>query len=863
MSLTEYTVTAPNAGLIFYGPDPTVTLNITAGASSYTVIDIYGTTVSSGSISSTATSFSPTPPTGGFVNGWYLVQITGASHYAISAFVVINNDSRFPTAPAWGAPITGADYAYFGDDFVAYGISQIGAYRDGCIQQANQPTSQTTTGGFPANAITSIQDRLAFNLSWQTADTVRQPIYIVDFPNGGVDAVQIGNLRFTRRGGHTDAASLTVGPGSSFGYKLTVTDTSTSTVSETHDNCLDEAAIMAAVNAQTDGWLYAWGTHLGTPTQTTTTLGNAYTLGVISVVQGVFAYNACGVTWFSGPSNEPSAGDPAGAAAFISTVHAANASAKALVPELLGAGKGGMADWVAAMQTIGVEPDGVSFHAYNLVDTADLDMMDQMVPPVISAITAAWPNCRIFETEYGDDGDAGWTGAYATITTLTSAVASGTTNVSTLAVSALTSDLPQGSTVKLSNGSDSQGLVTTADAASGSTTISVQPFTASYNYGVGSTLQPSSIYSPYQATRAMPVLAYLESVGIPKEQVYWFYCASHGFGFRSWWKQGDGSLDPIWLAARGFSERVYGRSFKYRQRFSGPLDRMLLALQWTDATDQVWWYWTPGLDTATLKLSVSGSSSLTLHDWAGNEATATVTNGEVTTTVTNLGLYVTAPIGASIAVEDLNGGLIDLGTNMLDSAHNPCVITTSSTVGADQSGNPNHPGVDWLVTGQDPMTADRTGNGQQPWVDSTASFPSTLTFTFDGPTTIDRLLLLGAPPFQRSSTTQFEIQYQAPGSSSWVTAYSYSNPTATTSSMVGGWSVSSIPVSSAYTPYNLAYHFDCQLSPVIVQALRVIIQASSWGNSPGEIWRNATAKAFLRFVGAYCLSAAKKPAILV
>ena len=569
-------ITAAKWGLVFYGPSPTVTIEMPAGATAYTITDIFGN-VWTGTISVSATSFTPTS-SGGWKNGSYMVMLTGPSSYgAVGAFHVINSDSRFATAPAWGTATypAGSDTYSLGDDFVGYGVSQLGCYRFPCKDVATDGSTQITAG----KAV------LSFMQSWKSTDTVRVPAFVaaVSSNDYAIDACTIGNIRFCRRGGHTDAASLTISAGTNPGTKkLVITDTATSTVVETHDNCLDEPAMQDACNL-TGSWVYAWEGQAGTsPTNGTAALANTNTLATIAFVSALYGYNSLGVTWFDGPANEPGIGpgDPAGAAAFTSVVHAGNASAKALVPAFAAPVQNGpMATWVAAMQSIGVTPDGVDFHPYNIMDSGDLAAMDQAMPTVLDPINAAWPGVTIMCTEFGM-----FAGEYGT-------------------------------------------------------------------------------YSPYSIARILVLaLLYCESVGIPKELFYWFYCKSNGFSYTSWWENGDLTLTPIWMAGRGIAERLMGTTFSQRLTLPSPLDKMFLAEQWTGNSQLTTCIVNVGMPTATVLLNVTGASSLTVYDWAGNSSTVAVSGGQATVTTTGLGTWIVVPNTATIAIADINSGLLDSRT---------------------------------------------------------------------------------------------------------------------------------------------------------------------------------------------------------
>ena len=761
--MSQQTITTPSYCGIFYQGGSAPTFNIPAGANAYSVTDINGATVTSGSISGSATSFIPTAPTGGWINGYYILQISGpSSYYGVFPFNIINNDARFVAAPVWATAANAADPINDSHDLISTAIAALGTYR-----WEIDDTNPTNT----ANRITAIKEDLAYVANYVNSDTSRPFVGICDFPNGGVDWATIGNINFYRRTSGTDAFSLQITTGTTANtYKLIVTDTTTSTMVETWDNLYNEGEIQAKINTSSS-YLYAGNASGRTtaPTQTTVALGNAYTLATMQAVQGLYGYNATGITYFEGPSNEPSGtGDDLAArsAAFTVAVHAGNASAKALVPALLGV-VSRFQGFVTGCQVIGFTPDAVSFHAYNMLDSADLPASDQTFLYLTKPMAAAGWNIPIFETEFGMfAGERG-------------------------------------------------------------------------------------TYQPYQTVSQMVnYLTYLESVGITKEHCYYFYPTSHGFSFSSWWKNGGGTLCPQWIAARGVSERIYGMTFASRYTFTDPAAKMLFAPRWTSSTQQAILLQTTGPQSMSITLNVSGTSSLSLYDYAGNESTLNVSNSAATITANQLGVWVVAPIAATITISDINNGLLNLSPNYADTKYGSDTVVTSSTASGDQLAIAN------MFNSADPLTGDRTGIGDSPWKDTTSGSSAILTVNLPASRRINRVILLGCPPItdgQRNALIAFEIQYQATVGAGWTTAYTYSNSTANSTPFVGAWNVGSAIIWTQLINWDHTYSWDIPFAqPIKAVAWRLAVSSTSMGADPdagAETANDLTLQQFLQLRG--------------
>lgn len=780
--MTEYSLSAAPWSLLFtQGSTVTLTLS-SAGATGYTVTDVYGTTYS-GTISLTVTSFTPTPPSGGWPNGWYSVDVTGPSgYYASSSFVVVTDDTRYPAIPEWGAPMNAAGQL----------DQPLGHYLGFRLpSRLFQRTPDT-----PATDITYINEDLGFMAPLLSEDPVRQTQNFVSFGNGGYDTIGVGGLNLFRRGAVLAAASV-----STTTTTLSLYADGSASARETYTGPT-AANIQAQINNNADSWLWASD---GAPTALTaaslTALPSIVTTAVQNTVAQTYAPSATAakapMVWFEGPINEPSGSAAyvaASSAAFIEAVHT-TAGAQALVPTMLQpfAADGTTTKLHAtlmALKALGVVPNGISIHPYNMIE-GDLAEVDQTFPLVVDAIGQVGWLLPLFGTENGDV----WLEWVS------------------------------------------------------------QKITRALHY---------------MALWLMAAECYLSS---GKETMHWFYDQSHGFNYFSWWINGDNSLIPIWPLTRTWTARLYGTTFQERYTFPGVANRMFIGARWTDASHQTILILPAGLTEATVTLGVTGTTRAMLFDWADTPSPVAIANGKLTYTATRLGTWVVLPIDASVTIADVNDGLLNLGPNMASPDHASTVLATSSTVARDQE-------TIYQLVGDDPQCGDRTGIGLSPWMDHTYSLPSTITMTPATPCRADRVVLLCPPPyFTRTAPTAFTVEYLPVGSTTWTTLYTETNATATGQALPGPYTNMGSTAAPTYrTTYDGKCQFDCSFDPVVGQAFRIVVTATSFGGEPDATLANAclatndvplgppsaVQEMFVaRFVGLYCHSAQVEATVLV
>lgn len=395
-------ITGATRNNTWYVGETAITFTLSqATATTYTVRDFYGATVVTGAVTGTALTLAV--PSGGWKPGWYRLYLTGAStdanygpSYGVTNFQVLRPDSHFPTMPArstYGGHNSSVDL-----DLVARSVCSLGPQRYACFVDA-------FTQGYINEIITNAGIEQTY---WQAyADGVRPRELLCQLPNGGYDVVGIGGLRFFPKvPGDAKNPNIycQISAGSVSGFKVTIAYPNSSTIVETWDNVADTPAARAAENG-TSQYVTLSGAGaigIGGPTA----LSNTFYNGVKDIVSQLYP---AGITWFEGPTNEPSEGNGGEGTTtqemrcFYAAVKAGNVNAKVLGPNHVNEQYGGLnMQWFLASGG-GAYCDGLSFHAYNMM-LGDINLarytMDGFKATLDSfaAVTAGKP---LWQTEQG------------------------------------------------------------------------------------------------------------------------------------------------------------------------------------------------------------------------------------------------------------------------------------------------------------------------------------------------------------------------------------------------------------------------------------------------------------------------------
>ena len=370
------TIFARHNGVFYPGETVSCTLS-KSGATAYAIRDIYGSVVSSGTV--TGTAVTPVAPTGGWKLGWYRLYFTGPTNdavfgfsYGSSAFVILKADSRFVTAPAANATSNGgaADYA----DLISHAVFMHGPVR----WTVEDAVTGTSSGPFSTQGVAGGS---ADETNWWTnptyADTVRPRRSLMAFRNGSTDQLRLFNAaseevavvlcKDETVGG--SKVFITVTAGTTVGAKMTVAYPDAATVVTTYDNQADGNALAYAT--RNDPYIKVLASYAANQKPTTLLTNIAIGSGFFNGVKAIVAATYPNVTYFEGPFNEPQTTRNAAIVAhqmrlFRGAVKAGNAGAQTVGPGIVSINAGGLG-WMNSFFAAGggAYCDAISHHPYN------------------------------------------------------------------------------------------------------------------------------------------------------------------------------------------------------------------------------------------------------------------------------------------------------------------------------------------------------------------------------------------------------------------------------------------------------------------------------------------------------------------
>jgi hypothetical protein len=734
-------VTTARANGIFLSGD-TVTFTLQkAGATGYTVRDYSGTIVTSGSLSGSTTTCTPTVPAGGWLYGWYRLYLTGpvsdtdfGNSYGAFNFCRVTTDATLPAVPNWGAvgsQGTGARYA----DLIAHGIMDFGPSRIEIERTATPTVGEFTTS---TAVLAATQDQAYWGAVTDTNRPARQSM--VSFGQESFDflflplssAYNTSACTLYAATGSLDPALLTLaksGTTLTVAYNGSTVETWTGITTGTSLVNATGSSAYIKVFASNYGQV---GNTIADFTTTAITGSSSMRAGIISVVTATWP----NVQVFEGPANEPQATAPAECAhqmrLFTGAVKAGNAAATSIGPCIVAIIPAWLTTYFAAGG--GTYSDGVSFHLYNMVDD-DLAEGRRNFDALKTVMTAAGLSSKpIWQTENG-------------------------------------------------------------------TVLTV-------GYG--------GIYHPRRAYWYLLQTLLMEQYGLPKERNVLFNDTSHGFwGFPVWFVNGGGSLNPQGPMMRQFGSQTRGKAYTSRFQFGTVGDLIYLGNLYTNPSTSakvaVFQAAGPQLNGQVI-LTVTGATSLTVHDCWGNPSTVPVTGGRATIPVGETPVYVQLPSGVTGTLYSFSDwppvAAVTVGNN-LNTPYAP--VGTSSATGqlvnaiCDQS---------WLG-----YRSDGTGA------------PITATVTYSRAFTVDRVVVHSGQVSQADGTLiDFDIQTSTDGGATWTTRATVTRPTPTsfqhgTASSNTGCLRETYQEGMRVFDVKLPGRFRCN-------ALRLSLRAATYGGEP-------------------------------
>lgn len=389
---------------VYYVGDTVLAFTDSAYANQYTVYDFRGHQVAAGTfVAGDFTIITIAPTAGGtFPPGWYRVfydcpiwdEQYGYSCGAVS-FCVIRDTAGFQRMPTYAldptrnggatpTPDTGGEF----HDPVMKGVLGISSSR-GQVTRADLVNvsniySPALGPGTQADSIYSCQLNGTWTHDWQPSDPVRPWPCMMQFPNGTIDSIVIGNVaRFYCKDATLDGSKIFIGsgagstPGTS---KIQVFSPNATTLVETYDNLTGAAAIDVAINGPSNYIFAVAYNNAVALTQAPTAIQNFFRNGVITAVQQTLPF---GVTRFEGPSNEPGIGPDTiyQYNLFQEIVHFADptGTAKAMGPCLVSNNTDFLTSWDQfftnneAYGSPAANPDEISTHMYSSMVGSDIN----------------------------------------------------------------------------------------------------------------------------------------------------------------------------------------------------------------------------------------------------------------------------------------------------------------------------------------------------------------------------------------------------------------------------------------------------------------------------------------------------------
>jgi hypothetical protein len=323
------------------------------------------------------------------------------------------------------------------------------------------------------------------------------------------------------------------------------------------------------------------------------------------------------------------------------------------------------------------------------------------------------------------------------------------------------------------------------------------------------------IYHPRRARKPLMETLLFERYGIPRERNNQWYDISHGFwAFPSWLENADGSLEPQAVLSRVLAEETWGKVYSSALDFGTPGNNIFLGNVYTGAAGStVVLMATSYMQDASITLTVTGTSSVTVVDGWGNATLSALSQGRITVPMTEVPMYVELPVGAQAGVHHVNDWL-------------PQGIGGSfSSAGTTKEID----GVSYPVIANDAfMTNYGSGTGIAPTTYATP--PSVTRVLFPTSRTVERVIVWCGPSWQQSGTLMtFDVQTTTDGTN-WTTRRTITKPTpdyfefGTDSSQSGCF---------LETFWDEQWIFDVKLStPVACTGVRLNVTAASYGGEP-------------------------------
>jgi hypothetical protein len=317
-----------------------------------------------------------------------------------------------------------------------------------------------------------------------------------------------------------------------------------------------------------------------------------------------------------------------------------------------------------------------------------------------------------------------------------------------------------------------------------------------------------------------------EQHGIPKEHNHYWYDRNGGFWDEPRWVQNeDGSINPVGVLLRVWSEELAGTRFASSLDFGNPGNKLFVGSIFQGPGKQVAALMTSGENRGRMELSVTGASTVKVVSPFGGEQQLAVVNGKVSVALSELPTYV--EYSGTLAVTPANWG-----PN----------LAVQSGMSAAASGSTVHPidaGINNTITkvfnGQLDTWYWSQGRDARIWESNNATFPAWFELRFPVDTTMDRVVIYAGIPWQwDGSILDYELQVEQGGQ--WVSLERVQEPVNTFRAYT---QTNRTTVDSFYSERCVFTH---SFAPVTTRKIRLLVNDVTWGGASNKELKDAGAQ---------------------
>jgi hypothetical protein len=338
------------------------------------------------------------------------------------------------------------------------------------------------------------------------------------------------------------------------------------------------------------------------------------------------------------------------------------------------------------------------------------------------------------------------------------------------------------------------------------------------------------VYGAYQPRMqgrwTMLQMMVYEQYGIPKEHNHYWYDRNGGFWDEPRWVQNeDGSINPVGVLLRVWSEELYGTRFERSLDFGNPGNKLYVGSVFSGPGKQMAALMTSGDTRGQLDVSVPNAASIKVVSPFGKERTVALVNGKVTLPVSELPTYV--EYAGTLSVAPLNWG-----TNLVQQG-GVTAAASGSSVHPINPGINNPPGK--VINGKLDTWYWNQGNDDRIWESNNATYPAWFEVRLPAATQMDRVVVYAGIPWQwDGSILDYELQVEQGGQ--WVSLERIQEPVNTLRAYT---QTNRTSVDSFYSERCIFTH---SFAPVTTAKIRLLVHDVTWGGASNKDLKDAGAQ---------------------